>query len=81
MCALILKYTNVLPHFAEDPEERPVNRTIGGQVKLSIHYKNDTLTIMIMHVKSLVCYQYYNRDTIFLHTVGTFVAYDVFSTV
>ena len=40
--------------FAEEEEERPANRTIGGQVKLSIHYKNDTLTIMVMHVKNLV---------------------------
>ena len=39
---------------AEEPVERPTGRTIGGQVKLSIHYKNDTLTIMVMHVKSLV---------------------------
>ena len=31
-----------------------MSRIIQGQVKLSIMFKNDTLTIMIMHAKDLV---------------------------
>lgn len=37
-----------------DTAIRPNIRTITGEVKLSIQYKQHALTIMVMHVKGLV---------------------------
>ena len=49
----------VLCYFTEEPAPRPAARMIQGQVKLSMIYKNDSLTVMVMHVKDLVSRTYY----------------------
>uniref|UniRef100_A0A4W3K0Q0 Phosphatidylinositol-4-phosphate 3-kinase catalytic subunit type 2 beta n=1 Tax=Callorhinchus milii TaxID=7868 RepID=A0A4W3K0Q0_CALMI len=45
--------TSSLPKATDVPPTPPMGK-VGGEVKLSISYKNDTLFIMVMHIRGLV---------------------------
>ncbi|XP_069798120.1 phosphatidylinositol 4-phosphate 3-kinase C2 domain-containing subunit beta isoform X2 [Narcine bancroftii] len=44
---------NILPKSTDGPPTPPMGK-VGGEVKLSISYKNDKLFIMVMHIRGLV---------------------------
>ena len=44
--------------FSDASPSSPTSGKVGGEVKLSISYRNSTLFIMVMHIKDLV-----SRDT------------------
>lgn len=45
-------------------EETPLSLTtglVGGEVKLSVSYRNGTLFIMVMHIKDLVSFDHFSN--------------------
>ncbi|KAK2535714.1 Pik3c2a [Columba guinea] len=42
----------------------PTSGKVGGEVKLSISYRNSTLFIMVMHIKDLLVYSGYSMETL-----------------
>ncbi|MEE6499476.1 hypothetical protein FKM82_003460 [Ascaphus truei] len=46
------------------PPLSPTSGKIEGEVKLSVSYRNGTLFIMVMHIKDLLVYSGYNKETL-----------------
>ncbi|RMC12261.1 hypothetical protein DUI87_09773 [Hirundo rustica rustica] len=49
---------------ADTSPSSPTSGKVGGEVKLSISYRNSTLFIMVMHIKDLLVYSGYSVETL-----------------
>ncbi|KAF0040416.1 hypothetical protein F2P81_006314 [Scophthalmus maximus] len=49
---------------APEPPPSPTSGRVEGEVKLSISYRNSTLFIMVMHIRDLLVYSGYSKETL-----------------